>query len=214
MLPKYYINLDINLKDKLTLLDYASKQASDLGFITNKKLFYSELVKRENEITTAIGKGVAFPHGKIKEVTHNFVIILRLREAIDFNSLDGAGVKLFFIIGSKEHDHRQHLNILQRVAKGLMQSEIKTIFLTGDKVNIASTFEKLFRLNIGIESKNDTLPLTLADKFPNLNFYQTKKESAEEYLNISDYYYKIDSAVALEKMLKELENLPESKEEV
>ena len=54
------------------------------------------LEDREKIGSTGVGDGVAIPHGKLKGLTTVVGVFGRSKEGIDFESLDGKPVHLFF----------------------------------------------------------------------------------------------------------------------
>jgi PTS system nitrogen regulatory IIA component len=70
----------------------------------DKDLLLEMLINRESLGSTAIGKGVAFPHGRslaIKELT---VLFARSSTGIDFDALDSKPTHLFFLIIAPPQD--------------------------------------------------------------------------------------------------------------
>ena len=53
---------------------------------------------RENVMSTGIGNGVAIPHAYTDGVDKLVAGFFRTRESVDFASIDGKNVDLFFII--------------------------------------------------------------------------------------------------------------------
>jgi PTS system nitrogen regulatory IIA component len=60
------------------------------------KRVLSVLMERERISTTAIGEGVAIPHGKLPGLERIYGVFARSSEGVDFNSLDGGPTHLFF----------------------------------------------------------------------------------------------------------------------
>ena len=75
------------------------------------------LRRRERMGSTAIGHGVAVPHGRIAGVDHTRAAFLRLQPAIDFGAADGMPVDLVFAMAAPEQFTQQHLELLSRVAE-------------------------------------------------------------------------------------------------
>ncbi len=64
----------------------------------DEKRVLEVLSERERISTTAIGEGVAIPHGKLPGVERVLGIFARSREGVDFASLDGGLTHLFFVL--------------------------------------------------------------------------------------------------------------------
>jgi mannitol/fructose-specific phosphotransferase system IIA component (Ntr-type) len=72
---------------------------------------------REDICSTAIGEGVAIPHGKFPGVKRVFAAFARSQEGIDFDAPDGQPTHFFFLLVAPEGSTSEHLNALARVSK-------------------------------------------------------------------------------------------------
>ena len=81
------------------------------------KRVLSVLMERERISTTAIGEGVAIPHGKLPGLERIFGLFARSSEGVDFNSLDGAPTHLFFVLIAPEGAAADHLKALARISR-------------------------------------------------------------------------------------------------
>jgi PTS system nitrogen regulatory IIA component len=75
------------------------------------------LWERERLGSTAIGDGIAIPHGKLHGVKSVVAVFGRHLEGVDFDSLDGAPTRLFFLLVAPEDSVGQHLKALARVSR-------------------------------------------------------------------------------------------------
>ena len=67
-------------------------------------------------MSTGIGQGLAIPHGKTDAITQNYAAFARLKEPIEFNSIDSKPVQLIFLMVSPYSDQRSHIRLLSRVS--------------------------------------------------------------------------------------------------
>ena len=74
------------------------------------------IISREKIMSTGIGQGLAIPHGKTDGVTKNYAAFARLKEPIEFNSIDSKPVQLIFLMVSPYSDQRSHIRLLSRVS--------------------------------------------------------------------------------------------------
>lgn len=63
--------------------------------IANEEIF-EKLIERERLGCTSLDKGIAFPHCRISGVQANCGALMKLSEAVDFDSPDGVSVDLIF----------------------------------------------------------------------------------------------------------------------
>jgi PTS system nitrogen regulatory IIA component len=89
------------------------------------------LVEREKISTTAIGEGVAIPHGKLPDVNRVVGIFARSLEGVDFHSLDGEPTHLFFVLVAPEDAAADHLKALARISRLLKDSGFRKQLMRG-----------------------------------------------------------------------------------
>jgi PTS system fructose-specific IIA component/PTS system nitrogen regulatory IIA component len=77
------------------------------------------IMKREELGSTGIGRGVAVPHTKHASVERLVGTVGVSSEGIDFNSLDGDKVKLFFLLISPPDRPGDHLRALENISRQL-----------------------------------------------------------------------------------------------
>jgi nitrogen PTS system EIIA component len=81
-------------------------------------------MQREKLGSTAIGNGIAIPHGKMPTLNRLFGLFARLDRPIDFEALDNQPVDLVFLLLAPEGAGADHLKALARVARLLRDSNI------------------------------------------------------------------------------------------
>lgn len=97
--------------------------------------FLQSVLDREAMSTTGIGFGIAIPHGKSCAVSQPTVAFTRLKNPIDWNSLDGEPVEIVFLLAVPSVSASdEHLRILSALARKLMHEEFKEkLFTSQDK---------------------------------------------------------------------------------
>jgi nitrogen PTS system EIIA component len=75
------------------------------------------LTERERLGSTAIGDGIAIPHGKLRGVDRIIGVFGRHPGGVDFDSLDGRPTHLFFVLVAPEDSASLHLKALARVSR-------------------------------------------------------------------------------------------------
>jgi len=89
------------------------------------------LLEREQISTTAIGEGVAIPHGKLAGVERVLGVFARSVEGVDFASLDGGRSHLFFLLIAPENAAADHLKALARVSRLLKDEAFRRRLMQG-----------------------------------------------------------------------------------
>jgi nitrogen PTS system EIIA component len=75
------------------------------------------LEDRERLNSTALGEGVAIPHGKLAGVKRVIAAFGRSPAGVDFSSLDGKPTHLFFLLVAPEDSAGAHLKALARISR-------------------------------------------------------------------------------------------------
>lgn len=75
------------------------------------------LMAREALGSTAIGKGVAIPHGKCENITKLTAALGISKKGINFDSLDGEPAHIFFLLAAPVDSAGPHLKALQRITR-------------------------------------------------------------------------------------------------
>ncbi|MGX8833570.1 BglG family transcription antiterminator [Amedibacillus sp. YH-ame6] len=97
------ICFNFKAKRKEDIFEKGVKLLSQQGYTTEK--FYDILMQRENFISTAIGNGVAIPHGYKKEIYRSGVAVFKLDRPIDWNEKEK--VEIVFIIAVELEDPKE-----------------------------------------------------------------------------------------------------------
>ena len=97
----------------------------------DKKRILEVLLERERISTTAIGEGVAIPHGKLREVERVLGVFARSPEGVDFASLDGGPTHLFFVLIAPENAAADHLKALARISRLLKDETFRRRLMEG-----------------------------------------------------------------------------------
>ncbi len=77
------------------------------------------ILKREELGTTGIGRGVAVPHTKHASVEQLIATVAVSHEGVDFASLDGEPVFMFFLLVSPPDRPGDHLRALENISRQL-----------------------------------------------------------------------------------------------
>jgi len=83
------------------------------------------LQDRERLNSTALGEGVAIPHGRLPGVKRVVAAFGRSPQGVDFNSLDGKPTHLFFLLVAPEDSAGAHLKALARISRLLKDESFR-----------------------------------------------------------------------------------------
>ncbi|NLI31784.1 MAG: PTS sugar transporter subunit IIA [Deltaproteobacteria bacterium] len=83
------------------------------------------LLERERLGSTGIGDGIAIPHGKIKDLNQLVLSFGKSTVGVDFESMDGKPVHLFFLLVAPETSSGIHLRALAKIARLLKNNIVR-----------------------------------------------------------------------------------------
>src|SRR2546427_312959 len=83
------------------------------------------LEDREKLNSTALGEGVAIPHGKLPGLRRVIAAFGRSPGGVDFSSLDGKPTHLFFLLVAPEDSAGAHLKALARISRLLKDESFR-----------------------------------------------------------------------------------------
>jgi PTS system nitrogen regulatory IIA component len=136
--------------DRVLILNYSAKRdvllalANNLANapqVKNRKELVTEILKREELMTTAMGRGIAIPHVRLASVTDLIVSIGINQTGIsDFQALDDEPVRLVFMVAAA---YKQHAYYLQTIS--FFSARLKNPALRRDLLAVENP-EEAYRL--------------------------------------------------------------------
>lgn len=106
------------VRNKRELLDLlAEKAAARIG--QDKQVVLDALLAREELGSTALGNGIAIPHGKLAGLKGVVAAFIKLDEPVDFDAVDDQPVDLAMMLLAPVGAGADHLKALARVARQL-----------------------------------------------------------------------------------------------
>ena len=131
---------DLSRKEKSEVLEEMANQLADRPSGLDPAQILQVLQDREKISTTAIGEGVAIPHGKLPNVEKVSALFARSLEGVDFASLDGEPTHLFFTLIAPQDAAADHLKALARISRLLKDPDLRRRLLT------AATSQELYNI--------------------------------------------------------------------
>ena len=83
------------------------------------------LLAREKLGSTALGHGVALPHGRCADLTEAIIVFLKLNTGVDFDAPDEQPVDLIVGLLVPEECNESHLQLLAQLAELFSQESIR-----------------------------------------------------------------------------------------
>ncbi len=108
--------LDLSFSSKKKLFEHAADLFARTHGLKSTDIFTS-LFERERLGSTALGYGIAIPHGRIKGLKDACGALYRLSTPLDFDAPDNQPVSLCFILLVPKDANERHLQILGELAQ-------------------------------------------------------------------------------------------------
>lgn len=121
-------NIILNLRgdNQSDVIDELVNKLDQNQLINDPEMFKEGIYKRESEISTAVGYGVAIPHAKNKSVIKPTIIMGRTLQGIDYG---GQHTNLIFMIAAPENASNEHLSLLSQLSTFLMSETFRAKLL-------------------------------------------------------------------------------------
>ena len=129
ILPATNVIADLKGTSKLEVLQELAGVLADNQPSISKQRLVDVLLEREKLGSTAIGEGIAIPHGKLPKLPGVVAAFGRSRGGVDFQSLDGGKTQLFFLLVAPEEASGAHLKALARVSRLLRDKDFRARLL-------------------------------------------------------------------------------------
>ena len=101
----------------------------------------TEILKREELMSTAIGRGIAIPHVRLSSVTDLVMSVgICKKDIIDYQSIDEIPVRILIMIAAAYNQHTYYLQTLSFFSSKLKEKALR------DKLLDASTPEEVYAL--------------------------------------------------------------------
>ncbi len=120
----------LNHQTKHDALVELSQNLATAPQIKDAKELEEEILKREELMSTAIGRGIAIPHVRLSSVTDLVVSVgISRADIIDFQPLDDTPVRLLFMIAAAYNQHSYYLQTLSFFSARLKNQELRDALL-------------------------------------------------------------------------------------
>lgn len=117
------IKLQAKVSDQNDAIDQLIALHESAGNLKDVAGFKKAILEREAKGSTAIGNGIAVPHGKSASVKKAGLVAITCPGGVDYKALDGKPSNLLFMIAAPENGADTHLEVLSKLMGMLMDGE-------------------------------------------------------------------------------------------
>jgi len=123
----------LNHSNKRDALLALAENLSAAPQVKNRQELSTEILKREELMSTAIGCGIAIPHVRLSSVTDLVVSVgISRTNIVNFNPLDDEPVRLIFMIAAAHNQHAYYLQTLSWFSTRLKNKELRDLLLSAE----------------------------------------------------------------------------------
>lgn len=127
---------------KRVLQTLAERLSNSVPGVTELELF-DQLIARERLGSTGLGQGIALPHCRLANLDRPVAALVKLDDAVDFESPDRQPVDLLFALVVPETATDEHLQLLSAVVERFNDTDtVRSLRETGDPDDLLRLFLK------------------------------------------------------------------------
>jgi len=146
------IRLDVKVETAEKAIEYLVSVLAESNSIQDAKDITEKVLRRENQVGTGIGYGVAIPHADPGPYNEPQVVMARADQPIDFHSPDGTKARLIFLLLTPDETPALHVRLLARICRLTKSESVRIKLLNAESSEVAA--------NIICESERDFPELT------------------------------------------------------
>ncbi|MFH1569113.1 MAG: PTS sugar transporter subunit IIA [Gemmatimonadota bacterium] len=114
---------------------------ADDDAIVDHARFLADVIRREKQATTGIGRGVALPHVHEDIVRRQILAVGISPGGIEFAAVDGQPVQIVALFASPQKHHKQHMELLAALSRLLQQGDVRQSLIEApDAATVLSIF--------------------------------------------------------------------------
>jgi len=114
--------------------------------VKNRQELATEILKREELMSTAIGCGIAIPHVRLSSITDLVVSVgISRTDIVDFRPMDDEPVRLVFMIAAAGNQHAYYLQTLSWFSARLKNKELRDSLLAAQSAQ--QVYDLLTKVN-------------------------------------------------------------------
>lgn len=116
---------DVRISSKKRLLEFISLTLAKKNTELDSREIFEALCNREILGSTALGNGVAIPHGRVSGIEGAEALFLRLSKPLLFDAEDGQAVDLVFAVGFPTECGEDHSKLLSSISSRFSDPELQ-----------------------------------------------------------------------------------------
>lgn len=119
------IELELKSRNKKEVLEEMMDILLKAGKIQSKEPILTNILSREELMSTGIGNGIAIPHAKCSNIESPVVALGFSKEGVDFEAIDKSPVYIIFLLITPEESVGSHIKALAKISRLLKHAHIR-----------------------------------------------------------------------------------------
>lgn len=143
MVDERLVKFDFNVNSKEDAIAKVATLMAEANKVSDLDKYIEGVFEREEEFSTGIGMGVAIPHCKSDVVNEAAFTLVKLRNEIEWGSLDDKPVSYIIMLAAPNSADNVHLKMLSQLATNLMDEDFRKGLLEATSIEeIKKVFTK------------------------------------------------------------------------
>lgn len=143
MVDERLVKFDFNVNSKEDAIAKVATLMAEANKVSDLDKYIEGVFEREEEFSTGIGMGVAIPHCKSDVVSEAAFTLVKLRNEIEWGSLDDKPVSYIIMLAAPNSADNVHLKMLSQLATNLMDDDFRKGLLEATSIEeIKKVFTK------------------------------------------------------------------------
>ena len=135
ILSEQHVLVELQSTKKFDAIREVSAVLEDDEAIEDPKLFLANLIRREKENSTGIGKGVAVPHAHEDSIRRQILAVGISKPGIDFDAIDGEPVHIVAVLATPRKHQKQHMELLAALSRVLQDEEVRSTLIGASRAS-------------------------------------------------------------------------------
>jgi len=124
-LPLNHVISELSADSRSEAIDELAAKAATLSDSQTAASIALAIHEREQQMTTALGDGVAIPHARLTDMQQAVIVMARAPRGVEWDAPDGKPVQMIFLILTPLNDQHVQLQILQGVAQAIGSDSVR-----------------------------------------------------------------------------------------
>lgn len=143
MVDERLVKFDFDVDSKEDAIAKVATLMAEANKVSDLDKYIEGVFEREEEFSTGIGMGVAIPHCKSDVVNEAAFTLVKLKNEIEWGSLDDKPVSYIIMLAAPNSADNVHLKMLSQLATNLMDDDFRKGLLEATSIEeIKKVFTK------------------------------------------------------------------------